>query len=59
LRYYPVACHDDKTFFQRLCDKNPVKRIAMYVGKRLYAFKMLNFDWNALDASQMALAIKA
>ena len=31
----------------------------MYVGKRLYAFKMLNFDWNALDASQMALAIKA
>ena len=58
LRYHPVACHDNKPFFQRLCDKKPIKRIAVYVGKRLYAFKMLNFNWNTMDSRQATLAIK-
>ena len=50
--------YENKAFFQRLCDKKPVKRVAVYIGKRLYAFKMRYFDWNAVDARQAALAIK-
>ena len=54
----PVTSYHDKTFFECLSNKQPVKGIAVYVGKSLYPFEMNDINSHAPKTRHLALPVK-